>query len=212
MVHSVLWWHLGQHDSCWWPGVYLAPGHQQSCWHRPGLRCCFWLKSDFFSEVRNLNMICEDLSQNLSQKQHLTPVHQNTVHNLTYNASCHTDNYYKQLLKKLRNCIIVCFVLSNCLQIWKKKFCHLIFCTFKFLTERNGNHTCMITYNVWDIFTKISICNSILCNCNKLLVLYNKRERLSLSAFLRTEDIGVHIVHISHLIITYTLEQLSPLT
>ena len=33
-----------------------------------------------------------------------------------------------------------------------------------------------------------------------------ERERLSLSAFLRTEDIGVHIVHISCLIITYTLE------
>ena len=32
-----------------------------------------------------------------------------------------------------------------------------------------------------------------------------ERERLSLSAFLRTEDIGVHIVHISRLIITYTL-------
>ena len=33
-----------------------------------------------------------------------------------------------------------------------------------------------------------------------------ERERLSLSAFVRTEDIGVHIVHISRLIITYTLE------
>ena len=33
-----------------------------------------------------------------------------------------------------------------------------------------------------------------------------ERERLSLSAFLRTEDIRVHIVHISHLIITYILE------
>ena len=32
------------------------------------------------------------------------------------------------------------------------------------------------------------------------------RERLSLSAFLRTEDIGDHIVHISRVIITYTLE------
>ena len=31
-----------------------------------------------------------------------------------------------------------------------------------------------------------------------------ERERLSLSAFLRTEDIGVHIDHISRLIITYT--------
>ena len=33
-----------------------------------------------------------------------------------------------------------------------------------------------------------------------------ERERLSLSAFLRTEDIRVHKVHISRLIITYTLE------
>ena len=33
-----------------------------------------------------------------------------------------------------------------------------------------------------------------------------ERERLSLSAFLRTEDIGVHMVHISRLIMTYTLE------
>ena len=34
----------------------------------------------------------------------------------------------------------------------------------------------------------------------------NKREILSLSAYLRTEDIGVHIVHISRVITTYTLE------
>ena len=33
-----------------------------------------------------------------------------------------------------------------------------------------------------------------------------ERERFSLSTFLRTEDIRVHIVHISRLIITYTLE------
>ena len=33
-----------------------------------------------------------------------------------------------------------------------------------------------------------------------------ERERLSLSAFLRTEDIEVHIVHISRLIITYTVK------
>ena len=33
-----------------------------------------------------------------------------------------------------------------------------------------------------------------------------ERKRLSLSAFLGTEDIGVHIVHISRVIITYTLE------
>ena len=39
-----------------------------------------------------------------------------------------------------------------------------------------------------------------------LLLVERERERLSLSAFLRTEDIGVHIVHISRLIITYTLE------
>ena len=36
--------------------------------------------------------------------------------------------------------------------------------------------------------------------------LVRERERLSLSAFLRTEDIEVHIVHISRVIITYTLE------
>ena len=35
---------------------------------------------------------------------------------------------------------------------------------------------------------------------------FRERERLSLSAFFRTEDIGVHIVHVSRLIITYTLE------
>ena len=39
-----------------------------------------------------------------------------------------------------------------------------------------------------------------------LHTLERERERLSLSAFLRTEDIVVHIVHISRLIITYTLE------
>ena len=33
-----------------------------------------------------------------------------------------------------------------------------------------------------------------------------ERERLSLSAFLGTEDIGVHIVQISRVIGTYTLE------
>ena len=33
-----------------------------------------------------------------------------------------------------------------------------------------------------------------------------KRERLSLLAFLGTVDIGVHIVHISRVITTYTLE------
>ena len=33
-----------------------------------------------------------------------------------------------------------------------------------------------------------------------------ERKRLSLSAFLVREDIGVHIVHISRVIITYTLE------
>ena len=43
-----------------------------------------------------------------------------------------------------------------------------------------------------------------------------ERERegggLSLSAFLGTEDIGVHIVHISRAIVTYALEKLSSLT
>ena len=38
------------------------------------------------------------------------------------------------------------------------------------------------------------------------LILEREREILSLSAFLGTEDIGVHIVHISRIIITYILE------
>ena len=39
-----------------------------------------------------------------------------------------------------------------------------------------------------------------------------ERERIRLSAFFGTEDIGVHIVHISRVIITYTLGYLSSLT
>ena len=38
------------------------------------------------------------------------------------------------------------------------------------------------------------------------VMVLNLGERLSLSAFWGTEDIRVHIVHISHVIITYTLE------
>ena len=43
---------------------------------------------------------------------------------------------------------------------------------------------------------------------NKLIFSYDtwKRERLSLSVFVGTEDIGVHVVHISRVIIAYTLE------
>ena len=46
---------------------------------------------------------------------------------------------------------------------------------------------------------------------NQILILKqqylrNGRERLSLSAFFGTEDIEIHIVHISRVIITYTLE------
>ena len=43
-------------------------------------------------------------------------------------------------------------------------------------------------------------------SCWLCLFKIRERGRLSLSAFLRTEDIGVHIVHISRLIITDTLE------
>ena len=52
----------------------------------------------------------------------------------------------------------------------------------------------------------ISSCHFSEINTSISLKVSRERERLSLSAFLRTEDIGVHIVHISRLIITYTLE------
>ena len=45
---------------------------------------------------------------------------------------------------------------------------------------------------------------------NKLIQIVS--EWLSLTAIFGTEDIGVHIVHASRVIITYTLEWLSPLT
>ena len=64
--------------------------------------------------------------------------------------------------------------------------------------------------------------NTIACNhCSDIFFSNNsswcrererEREILSLSAFWGTEDIGVHIVHISRVIITYTLEWLSSLT
>ena len=60
---------------------------------------------------------------------------------------------------------------------------------------------------VYDIYAFLFLTHGGL---NKMAAILQKgvgeRERLSLSAFLRTEDIGVHIVHISRLIITYTLE------
>ena len=47
-------------------------------------------------------------------------------------------------------------------------------------------------------------------NITNLLV--NMSEWLNLTAFLGTADSEVHIVHISHVIIAYTLESLSFLT
>ena len=67
----------------------------------------------------------------------------------------------------------------------------------------------------WLMNTGAAMSFDLIQACRSGLVLYSivlseaggerERERLSLSAFLRTEDIGVHIVHISRLIITYTL-------
>ena len=63
----------------------------------------------------------------------------------------------------------------------------------------------------WPKLTKLTLEQQyifhVLCSLLMHLLLWEReRERLSLSAFLRTEDIGVHIVHISRLIITYKLE------
>ena len=46
--------------------------------------------------------------------------------------------------------------------------------------------------------------------CNIAMV-YEVSEWLNLAAFLMTADSEVHIVHISHVIIAYTLESLSSL-
>ena len=46
----------------------------------------------------------------------------------------------------------------------------------------------------------------ILAQICEWIIVQRERERLSLSDFLGTEDIVVHIVHTSHVIITYTLE------
>ena len=63
----------------------------------------------------------------------------------------------------------------------------------------NGN-----SFHHWPLVREIH--QSLAASPHKWPIMQRERERLSLSAFLRTEDIGVHIVHISCLIITYTLE------
>ena len=63
-------------------------------------------------------------------------------------------------------------------------------------------------------------CNGLICRLHDKHTIYpaweREREReiyiLSLSAFVGTEDIVVHVVHISRVITTYTLEWLSSLT
>ena len=59
-------------------------------------------------------------------------------------------------------------------------------------------------YNDMTDNTDEGIFQYVFFTCGAFLL--KERERLNLSAFLRTEDIGVHIVHISCVIITYTLE------
>ena len=73
-----------------------------------------------------------------------------------------------------------------------------------FIIQRN------VSFYVISIWDKLCTTNAFkLINKNIYItdhMLLRERETLSLSSFLRTEDIGVHIVHISRLIITYTLE------
>ena len=75
--------------------------------------------------------------------------------------------------------------IQGCYSLVKNKINFSTFCS------RRNNHESDITIKV---------------HCIHMTSQFRERERLSLSAFLRTEDIGVHIVHISLLIITYTLE------
>ena len=82
-------------------------------------------------------------------------------------------------------------------------------CEFKVanILFKSGNAMCVNNYKLISILPVFSkVYEKIMFNCS------TERERLSLSAFLETEDIGIHIVHMPLLIITYTLEWLFSLT
>ena len=85
------------------------------------------------------------------------------------------------------------FALPAAVHVWERT-CHLKHCNYVIFTS-----------NTDEIVKKYCSYMSLSLPAN-IPLRERERERLSLSAFLRTEDIGVHIVHISRLIITYILE------
>ena len=100
--------------------------------------------------------------------------------------------------------------------------------------NRNRNVITVITLNLWVCANQLSLELCIFCqhHCNyngmydeilfsygTLTILHIRHtlyqwvsEWFSLTAFLRTADIEVHIVHTSHIVIAYTLKSLSSLT
>ena len=83
---------------------------------------------------------------------------------------------------------------------FKTKIFHMIFHLIPLLDTDLTHHTVIVFKRNKSMFLHF------IPSFNIETFTSRKRERLSLSAFLGTEDTEVHIVHISRIIITYTLE------
>ena len=74
-------------------------------------------------------------------------------------------------------------------------------------TEYNMWHWPLTSLMTLTLDVRVKFRNSCISGIVGLIDVTNeKRQRLSLSAFWGTEDIGVHIVHVSRVIMTYALE------
>ena len=112
--------------------------------------------------------------------------------------------------KLLKHKILILYRLINAWTEWLTFYKQNFKCIFLILIKIS------LKFAAWDPTDNKSALVQLVTTCGwshcqnqrwpSSLTCERERERLSLSAFLRTEDIGVHIVHISRLIITYTLE------
>ena len=101
-----------------------------------------------------------------------------------------------------------CLVTSHWLMWMMSSYQPQAFCDFSLA---NVNDVILSATDVsWLLIDQCEWCELISQEIFKIINSLTKfeieRERLSLSAFWGTEDIGVHIAHISRVIITYTLE------